>query len=138
MSLNKWFGMGRITRDLEKKVTPSGVSVMNFTIAVDDDYKPKDGGEKRVAFVDCVAWRANADFMEKYCAKGRNVVVIGSWWPEKWTDKDGNSRTSWKVQAENIYFADSKPKGEAQGGGGYSGGSSFSAAVDASEGDLPF
>ena len=113
MSLNKWVGIGRITKDLEKKVTPSGVSVMNFTIAVEDDYKPKDG-DRRVAFVDCVAWRGTADFLEKWSGKGRNICVTGSWWPRKWEDKDGNKRTSWEVQVDTVYFADSKKDGAGQ------------------------
>lgn len=113
MSLNKWVGIGRITKSLEKKVTPSGVSVLNFTIAVEDDYKPRDGSERRVAFVDCVAWRNCADFLEKYAGKGRNICIVGSWWPEKWQDRDGNNRVSWKVQVDNAYFADSKPDGAA-------------------------
>lgn len=133
MSMNKWFGLGHITKDLEKRVTPSGVSVMNFTIAVDDDYKPKDGGEKRVAFVECVAWRGTADFMEKYLGKGRQIVVVGAWWPEKWTDKEGKTRISWKVQVESIYFADGK-----QGSGNANSGQSFAELPAEEPGDLPF
>lgn len=113
MSLNRVILMGRITRDLEKKTTPSGVSILNFTLAVEDDYKPRDGSDRKCNFVDCVAWRGTADFLEKYSGKGRNIVVVGSLQSEKWQDRDGNNRVSWKVQVDNAYFADSKPDGAA-------------------------
>lgn len=116
MSMNKVFLMGRITRDIEKKATPSGVSVVNFTLAVEDDYKPKDGTDRHVDFVDCNAWAGTADFISTYMGKGRNVVVVGQLKSDKYTDKDGNKRTSWKVKVDNIYFADSKKDGSASVG----------------------
>lgn len=106
MSLNKVVLMGRITKPLEKKVTPSGVSVLNTTIAVDRDFK--NGDEKQTDFVDVVFWRHNADFLERYSGKGRLIVVEGQLNSRKWQDKDGNNRVSWEVQAQNVYFADSK------------------------------
>jgi single-strand DNA-binding protein len=107
--LNHIVLMGRITKDIDKKTTQSGVSVLTTTIAVDRDYK--SGDEKQVDFVDCTFWRHNADFLEKYAAKGRMIVVSGRLESRKWKDKDGNNRVSWEVQAENVYLADSKRDG---------------------------
>ena len=81
MSLNHIVIMGRLAKDPEKKTTASGVSVCNFTVAVDRDYK--NGDEKVADFIDCVCWRGAADFVEKYITKGRNVVVSGSLQSEK-------------------------------------------------------
>lgn len=106
MSLNSVVLMGRMVKDPELKTTPSGVSVCNFTIAVDRDYK--NGDEKVADFISVCAWRGLADFCGKYLKKGRMVVVSGSLQSRKWQDKDGNNRTSWEVQAQNVYFADSK------------------------------
>lgn len=113
MSLNHIVLMGRITKDLEKKTTASGASYVNFTLAVEDDYKPKDGSDRHVDFVDCIAWNGTADFLEKWSGKGRNIAVTGRLTSDKWQDKDGNNRTSWKVKVENFYFADSKRDGAA-------------------------
>ena len=113
--LNKVFLMGRITKDIEKKTTQSGVSVLSTTIAVDRDYK--NGDEKQTDFVDCVFWRHNADFLEKYAGKGRMIVVVGSLQSRKWQDRDGNNRVSWEVQAESVYLADSKRDGTGINGG---------------------
>ena len=113
MSLNHIDLMGRMVRDPEVKTTQSGVSVCNFTIAVDRDYK---NGDERVAdFVDCVAWRGTAEFVQKYFTKGRMAVVSGSLQSRKWEDKDGNKRTSWEVQVQNVYFGDSKRDGDSSG-----------------------
>ena len=115
MSLNHIVLMGRMVKDPELKQTQSGVSVCNFTIAVDRDYK--NGDEKVADFVDCVVWRNSADFVAKYMKKGRMVVVSGSLQSRKWQDKEGNNRTSWEVQAQNVYFADSKRDGDSGSGG---------------------
>lgn len=104
--------MGRLTKPIEKKTTPSGVSVVNNTVAVDRDRK--NGDEKLTDFIDCVFWRFNADFLEKYADKGRMVVVHGRLESRKWQDKDGNNRISWEIQADNVYLADSKRDASAQ------------------------
>ena len=110
--LNKWTGMGRLVRDPEKKTTASGVSVCNFTIAVDRDYK--NGDEKITDFVDVTCWRGTADFVANYISKGRLVVVEGALQSRKWQDKEGNNRINWEIQAGNIYPADSKRDGNTQ------------------------
>ena len=114
--LNHIVLMGRMVKDPELKQTQSGVSVCNFTIAVDRDYK--NGDEKVADFVDCVVWRNSTDFVSKYMKKGRMVVVSGSLQSRKWQDKEGNNRTSWEVQAQNVYFADSKRDGDSGSSGG--------------------
>lgn len=101
--LNHIVIMGRLTKDPEYRQTNSGVGVTSFTLAVDRDF-----GEKQVDFIDCVAWRQTADFVKNYFSKGRMAVVSGSLQSRKWQDRDGNNRTSWEVQAQNVYFGDSK------------------------------
>ena len=112
MSLNHIVIMGRLARDPESRTTQSGVSVCNFTVAVDRDYK--NGDEKVTDWIDCVAWRGTAEFVQKFMSKGRMVVVSGSLQSKKWQDKDGNNRTGWEVQAQNVYFADSKKDSSGQ------------------------
>ena len=112
MSLNSFIGMGRLVRDPESRTTQSGVSVCNFTIAIDRDYK--NGDEKVADFVDVACWRNTAEFVQKYMAKGRMVVVSGQLQSKKWKDKDGNNRTGWEIQSQNAYFADSKRDGAGQ------------------------
>lgn len=108
MSLNHITIMGRFTRDPEYKTTGSGISVVNFSLAVDRDFTGKDGGEKETDFIDCVAWRKTAEFITKYMRKGSMAVVSGRLQVRSWTDNDGNRRRASEVVVDNIYFADSK------------------------------
>ena len=103
--------MGRITKDIELRRTGTGVPVASFTLAVDRDFKEKNG-EKITDFIDCVAWRNTAEFVEKYFGKGKMAVVSGSLQIRSWKDKDGNNRRTAEVVADNVYFGDSKKEGE--------------------------
>ena len=105
--LNKIFIMGRLTRDPELRRTQSGTAVTSFSLAVDRDFKSQSG-EKETDFVNVVAWRSTAEFVEKYFTKGRMAVVAGRLQSRDWKDKDGNKRTAWEVIADNIYFGGSK------------------------------
>ena len=123
--------MGRLTRDPELRRTGSGIAVASFTLAVDRDFSPKDGGERETDFIDCVAWRQTGEFVSKYFTKGRMIVVSGRLQIRSWTDKDGNKRRTAEVVADNCYFGDSKRDdqggsssygGNAYGGNSYGGG----------------
>ena len=103
--------MGRLTNDPELRRTGSGVAVTSFTLAVDRDFKEKNG-EKETDFIDVVAWRQTGEFVSKHFSKGRMAVVSGRLQIRSWTDKDGNKRRTAEVIADNVYFGDSKKEGE--------------------------
>ena len=106
--LNHIVLMGRLTRDPELRRTGTGIAVASFTLAVDRDYAPKDGGQRETDFIDIVAWRSTAEFVSKYFSKGRMAVVDGRLQTNIWTDKDGNKRSSLEVVADSVYFGDSR------------------------------
>ena len=124
--LNHIVIMGRLVRDPELRRTGSGVAVASFRVAVDRDFAPKDGGERKADFIDCVAWRQTGEFISKYFAKGRMIVVDGRLEMRDWTDKEGNKRTSAEIVVANAYFGDSKRDGD--------NGNAYSAAPAASFG----
>ena len=105
--LNTIVLMGRLVADPELRTTSSGVSVTSFRLAVDRNFA-RQGEEKQTDFFDIVAWRNTAEFVSRYMSKGQLVAVQGSMQSRKWQDKDGNNRISWEVQADNVYFAESK------------------------------
>lgn len=105
--LNTTTLMGRLTDTPELKTTPGGVSVTNFTLAVERDFKDKETGEKVTDFIDCVAWSRTADFVTRFFTKGRMAVVCGSIQTRKYTDKDGNNRRATEIKVEKAYFGDS-------------------------------
>ena len=106
--LNHITVMGRLTRDPEMRTTQSGVSVVSFTVACDRDFGGRDGGERQTDFIDCVAWRSTGEFVSKYFHKGSMIVVSGRLQSRKWQDRDGNNRTSWEINADNVYFGESR------------------------------
>ena len=142
--------MGRLTRDPELRRTGSGIAVASFTVAVDRDFAPKDGGERETDFIDCVAWRQTGEFVSKYFTKGRMAVVSGRLQIRSWTDKDGNKRRTAEVVADNVYFGDSRRDGDTVGGysapagnfGGYSAPAGAPASdfamLDDDDAQLPF
>lgn len=114
--LNKIFVMGRLTHDPELRRTGSGTPVCSFSIACDRDFKSQSG-EKETDFFDVVAWRTTGEFVSKYFTKGRMVVVEGRLQIREWQDKEGNKRRSAEINADNVYFGDSRPA-QAEGASG--------------------
>lgn len=97
---------GRLARDVELKKTTSGVSVCNLVVAVDRSYTK---GEDKIAdFFSVVCWRGLADMVSKNFFKGKEILVSGKMQSRKYQDKDGNDRTTWEIQAENVDFCGKK------------------------------
>ena len=112
--LNNVTIMGRLTRDPELRRTGNGVAVSSFTVAVDRDYAPKDGGERETDFIDCVAWRQTGEFVSKYFQKGSMIALTGRLQIRSWTADDGSKRRSAEIVADGIYFCGSKKSSENQ------------------------
>ena len=104
MAFNLVVLTGRLTADAGLKVTPNGVNVCSFNIAVDIGY----GENKQTAFIPIVAWRKTAEFVAKYFGKGDEIGIEGSIQTRKYTDKNGNNRTAFEVVANNAQFVGSK------------------------------
>ena len=130
--LNHIVIMGRLTRDPEMRYTQSQTPVASFTVAVDRDFASRDGGERQTDFIDCVAWRQTAEFVNKYFAKGSMAVVSGRLQSRKWQDREGNNRVSWEIVADNIYFGESRRR---DGDSGSTGHASYS--YDAARSSAP-
>ena len=142
--LNKFICMGRIVEDLELKVTPSGVNVVVFTVAVERDYKGQNG-EKQTDFLKVVAWRQTAEFIVNYFGKGRMICVEGSVQTRNYTDKDNNKRTATEVIAEKVFFTGESKKDtqstvstEPKADNSFSANDFVNIDVEADDGDLPF
>jgi single-strand DNA-binding protein len=105
--LNKIVIMGRLTRDPELRTTNQGTMVASFSIACERDYQP-GGSEKQTDFIDCTAWRKTAEFVSKHFHKGSIVIVSGGLRSRKWQAKDGSTRVAVEIEAEAVYFGESK------------------------------
>lgn len=100
--LNHIAVIGRLTNDPELHSTPAGVPVANYTLAVDRDNKNSDG-QRMADFIDITSWRAQAEYVERNFHKGDMLAVSGRLQSRKWKDRDGNNRTSWGIEAEDVY-----------------------------------
>lgn len=101
--------MGRIVNDLELKTTQSGLSVVNFRIAVDRKYSK---GEKQTDFFDIVAWKNHAEFICKYFRKGSLIALEGELQTRSYQTKDGANRTVTEVLVNKASFTGERNTGE--------------------------
>ena len=102
--LNRVCIVGRLTRDPDLKYTGNGVAVVNFTVAVDRDFKNSDG-ERETDFLPVTAWRQAAEFVGEYVKKGRLVSVDGRLQSRRY-EKDGETRTAYDVVADSVQALD--------------------------------
>ncbi len=137
--------MGRLTFDPELRTTPSGVSVVQFQVAVDRNFQ-RQGEERKADFIDVTAWRQTAEFISRYFRKGSMIAVEGSIQTDNFTDNSGNKRKSVRVVANNVSFCGSKAESAVNTNPAYSqpapsyasaDNSDFEEIVDDDE-DLPF
>lgn len=99
--------MGRLTAAPELKVTESGTSVLRFCVAVERAYTPK-GQERQVDFINVVAWRQTAEFIDRNFGKGQMIAVEGSIQTRKYQDSQGISRTAFEIVAREVSFCGDK------------------------------
>ena len=94
--------IGRMTRDIELKTTQSGISVCNFSIAVD---RPGTNKDNRIAdYFECTAWRGVAENIAKYFHKGDPIGIHGTLQTDDYTDKDGNKRKKIEISVDSFEF----------------------------------
>ena len=122
--MNRVLIIGNLTRDPEMRSTQSGVSVCNFTVAVNRRFKAADGTTE-TDYLNVVARRQLADLCGRYLAKGRKVAVTGSIQTRQYEAKDGSKRTAWDIVAEEVEFL--TPQAHQNGG-------SFGAPTSAPQG----
>lgn len=114
--LNRVILIGRMTRDPELRKTTSGLSVLSFRIAVDDNRKGPNG-EKQTLFIGCSVFGQRAETVSKFTHKGSLVGVDGRLQQRTYTDRNGNNVTTTEVVCDSVEFLD--PKGAKVGDSGY-------------------
>lgn len=109
---------GRITKDLEKKETVKGTSVVNFSLAVDRRFK-NSNGDREADFIGIQAWGMTADLLCKYCGKGSLVGIEGRIQTRNYENNQGQRVYVTEVVAENVTFLDSKKSSNQSQQGSY-------------------
>lgn len=126
--------MGRLTRNPELRQTPSGASVCNFSVAVDNGY----GENKKTDFINCVTWNKTAEFVCNYFTKGQMIALTGRITTRTWDD-NGATRYATEVWAREVSFCGSKNEGQNNDAEGFTSGIDLDGFVPIpSDDDLPF
>lgn len=105
MAMNRILLQGRLTKDPEIRLTSKNDKVARFTIAVDRDFNREE-----TDFINCVAFKATAAFIESYFTKGDMILVAGRLHMQQYTAKDGSNRTAAEVMTDNVWFCGGKGK----------------------------
>lgn len=99
--------IGRITKDLELKKTQSNISLLDFTVAINNG-KDENGNDLPADFIPCRAWRGRAETISKYMSKGSKIGISGPIKTQSWEDNNGNKHYMTYVLVDRFEFLDSK------------------------------
>jgi single-strand DNA-binding protein len=109
--MNKLTLIGNLTHDPETRSTPNGVTVCSFTIAVNRKFSDASG-EKKTDFFRINAWRQLGEHCSRYLSKGKKVAVVGELQARTYEAKDGTTRMSLDVQADEVEFLSPKERSD--------------------------
>jgi single-strand DNA-binding protein len=117
-SVNQVIIMGNLTRDPELRQTPSGQSVVSFSLALNRSYKDQSGEwQEATDYIDVSAWGPLAERVAQYMTKGRRALVQGRLQSRSW-EQDGQKRSKVDVLASDVTFLDGRGEGGEGGGAG--------------------
>ena len=94
--------VGRLTKDPELRTTGNGKSVTSFSVAVDRQFKQE--GQPTADFFNVVAWGRQAEVINQYLRKGREIAVRGRLQTRNYTAQDGSKRYVTEVVLESFDF----------------------------------
>ena len=96
--------IGRLTKDPDLRTTTNQTSVCSFTVAVDRKFKDANG-QRQADFINCVAWKGTAEFVQKYFQKGHKIALIGSIQTRSY-EKDGVKHSITEVIVDEVEFVE--------------------------------
>ncbi len=109
MDLNKATIIGRLTNDPEARTTPSGQTVVSFSVATNFRWTDANGQKQdKAEFHNIVAWRKLAETITTYLKKGSRIYVEGRLQTRSWDDQNGVKKYRTEIIADNMIMLDSK------------------------------
>ena len=133
MALNKVMLIGNVGNDPEIRYlesnpqAPQGnAKVASFRLATTERYRDRNGETREnTEWHSIVAWRSNADLVEKFVHKGTQIFIEGKLRTRQWTDQTGGKRFTTEVQADNIQLLGKRPDTPQQAQPGYGQGGNY-------------
>ena len=111
--MQKFIGIGNLTKDPENTKTANGVDISKFTLAVKRKFK-NEAGEYEADFLNCVAWRKTAELIGQYANKGDKLAVVGMVQTRSYDASDGTKRYVTEIVVDEIEFLTAKEKKESK------------------------
>ena len=106
--INRTVLVGRLTKDPELRYTSSNIAFARFTLAVNRTF-PGPSGEREADFIQCIAWRKQAENLARFVRKGSLIGVEGRIQTGSYDDKDGIRKFTTDVVCDSVQFLE--PKG---------------------------
>jgi len=110
-SINQVTIMGNLTKDPVLKYTPSGVAVINFSMATNRSWIDKDTGEKKedVQYHNVVFWQKSAEVISQYVFKGNSLLIQGRLQTRSWDDQQsGTKKYTTEIVGEAFWLLNQK------------------------------
>jgi single-strand DNA-binding protein len=115
-SVNKVILVGNLGRDAELRYTPGGAAVATLNLATTEVWNDKSGQrQEKTEWHRIVLWGKQAESLQEYLTKGKQIYVEGRLQTRQWDDKDGNKKYTTEIKADRITLLGG-------GGGGARGG----------------
>lgn len=111
--MNKVLLVGRLTKDPEIKLTQNQVQFCNFTLAVERRFKDANGN-RQADFINCVAWKNSAQFIQKYFKKGDRIGIEGNIQTRSYDDQNGVKHFLTEVIVDAAEFVENNTAAEPQ------------------------
>jgi len=148
-SVNKVILVGNLGRDAELRYTPGGAAVATLNLATTEVWNDRSNQkQEKTEWHRVILWGKQAESLQEYLTKGKQIYIEGRLQTRQWDDKDGNKRYTTEIKADRVTLLGGGGGGGRGGGGGGSmtdrGSSQMSGGGDEppmepiSEDDIPF
>jgi single-strand DNA-binding protein len=145
-SVNKVILVGNLGRDAELRYTQGGAAVATLNLATTETWNDKEGQrQEKTEWHRVVLWGKQAETLNQYLQKGKQIYVEGRLQTRQWDDKDGNKRYTTEIRGDRVVLLSSGAGGQRGGGAGTGArseapphGEPTDMAPDLSEDDIPF
>ena len=102
-SVNKVILVGNLGRDAELRYTPGGAAVATLNLATTEVWNDKGGQrQEKTEWHRIVLWGTQAESLQEYLTKGKQIYVEGRLQTRQWDDKDGNKKYTTEIKADRI------------------------------------
>ena len=108
--INNTVLVGRLTKTVELRYTPSNVAVATFTLAVNRTFK-NENGDREADFINCVMWRQQAENLANWAKKGALIGITGRIQTRSYDNQQGQRVYVTEVVAEQFQLLESKGQG---------------------------